>query len=342
MNFKKLNKPFIIADMCSNHNHNLETALAIVDAAAKARADALRLQTSTADMLTIKSDRKEFIVKEKNSLWHGQSLYDIYKTAHIPLEWHKEIFNRCREHGLLCYSSPGSAEAVDFLEEFNPPFYEISSYDNADHRLIKRVAQTKKPVILPICMLSVEELNESIDVLKNNGCKDIVLLKCAIAYPSRPADANLATLSDMKERFPDCTTGLMDFSLGKAVSLAAVALGAKVLQRRITLLSADGCIDSAYSLEPSEFETFVESVNTVYQAIGKVSYGKSTYKYVKQFRRSLYVVKPLAKGEKFTPEHVKSIRVANGLPAKRFEEVMTKTASRNIVEGVPLAEDMLS
>ncbi|WP_424244270.1 N-acetylneuraminate synthase [Elusimicrobium posterum] len=342
MDFKNLNKPFIIAEMSGNHNNSLERALEIVEAAAKTGVDALKIQTYTADTLTIDSDREEFLIKDSKSLWKGESLYSLYKKASTPWEWHKPIYDKCKELGLICFSTPFDFTAVDFLEELGNPIYKIASFENADIPLIKRVAQTKKPVIMSTGMATLEELEESVKTLEQNGCPQIVILKCTSTYPATPENTNLLTITDMQKRFPNCVIGLSDHTLGTAVAVASVALGAKVIEKHFTLSRAQGGVDSAFSMEPAEMKALVNDSADALKALGKVSYEVTeAEKPSLKFRRSLFVVKDIKKGEALSAENIRSIRPAYGLAPKHYEAVLGKKAKTDLEKGTPLSFDLI-
>ncbi|MDR2692967.1 MAG: pseudaminic acid synthase [Chitinispirillales bacterium] len=341
--FKELSKPFIIAEMSGNHNQSLERALLLVHEAAKAGVDALKIQTYTPDTITINSDRDEFMIMDMDSLWKGETLYSLYEKAYTPWEWNKPIFDRCAELGIIGFSTPFDFSAVDFLEGLNVPVYKIASFENYDLPLLKRVAKTGKPVIMSTGMIGLEELEESVAVLKGNGCPEVVLLKCTSTYPADPGNTNLLTIDDMRKRFPDCVIGLSDHTLGTAVSVAAVALGAMVIEKHFTVSRADGGVDSAFSVESDEMKKLIFDVNIAYRSRGNVFYGSTEAEIPSlKFRRSLYVVKSMRRGEPFTPENVRSIRPSGGLLPKMYEGVLGKKAARDIMGGVPLAEEMIA
>ena len=341
--FKELTKPFIIAEMSGNHNQSLDRALLLVEEAAKAGVDALKIQTYTPDTITIDSDREEFKIKDKESLWQGETLYSLYKKAYTPWEWNKPIFDKCKDLGIIGFSTPFDFSAVDFLETLNIPLYKIASFENYDLPLLKYVAKTKRPVIMSTGMIELKELKESVQVLKDNGCPEIILLKCTSTYPADPINSNLLTISDMKKQFPDCIIGLSDHTLGTAVSVTSVSLGAMVIEKHFTFLRADGGVDSTFSMEPDEIKKLVFDVNIAYQALGKVFYGPTEAETPSlKYRRSLYVVKDIKKGEQFTPENIRSIRPANGLPTKMYEVILNKKAAYALPTGIPLKKDMIS
>jgi len=340
--FKELTKPFIIAEMSGNHNQSLERALLLVEEAAKTGVDALKIQTYTPDTITIDSDREEFLIKDKDSLWKGETLYSLYKKAYTPWEWNKPIFNKCAELGIIGFSTPFDFSAVDFLEELKVPLYKIASFENYDLPLLKYVAKTGKPVIMSTGMIQLEELKESVSVLKDNGCSEIVLLKCTSTYPADPENTNLLTIGDMQKQFPDCVIGLSDHTLGTAVSVASIALGAKVIEKHFTISRAEGGVDSAFSMEPDEMKKLVSDSTIAYKSLGKAFYGPTEAEIPSlKYRRSLYVVKDIKKGEPFTAENIRSIRPANGMPTKMYEEIIGKKAVADISAGMPLNENLV-
>ena len=341
--FKELTKPFIIAEMSGNHNQNLERAIMIVEKAAKTRVDALKIQTYTPDTITIDSNNEEFLIKDKDSLWKGETLYSLYKKAYTPWDWDKHIFDKCNELRIIGFSTPFDFTAVDFLEDLNVPFYKIASFENYDIPLLKYIAKTKKPVIMSTGLIKLEELKESVSVLKDNGCPEVVLLKCTSTYPADPKDTNLLTICDMQRQFPDCIIGLSDHTLGTAVSVAGIALGARVIEKHFTISRAEGGVDSAFSMEPIEMKNLVSEVNIAYQSMGNVFYGPTEAEIPSlKFRRSLYIVKDLKKGEQFTHENIRSIRPAYGLSTKLYEEVIGKKAIVDIRAGTPLSKAVYS
>ncbi|MDR2591726.1 MAG: pseudaminic acid synthase [Chitinispirillales bacterium] len=341
--FKELSKPFVIAEMSGNHNQSLGRALSLVDEAAKTGVDALKIQTYTPDTITIDSDRDEFLIKDKDSLWKGDTLYSLYKKAYTPWDWSKPIFDKCAESGIMGFSTPFDFSAVDFLEDLGVSVYKIASFENYDLPLLKYVAKTGKPVIMSTGMIGFEELKESVDVLHCNGCPEVVLLKCTSTYPAAPENTNLLTISDMQMRFPECVIGLSDHTLGTSVSVAAVALGAMVIEKHFTISRADGGVDSVFSVEPDEMKKLIFEINIAYRSRGNVFYGSTEAEIPSlRFRRSLYVVKSMKKGELFTPDNIKSIRPSGGLSTKRYEDVLGKKAAYDILGGVPLIEEMIT
>ena len=337
MEDKKNKGPFIIAEMSGNHNKSLKRAIAIVDAAANAGVNAMKLQTYTADTMTIDCDLPDFIINDPKSLWNGRKLYDLYHEASTPWQWHKAIFNRCKQKGIICFSSPFDETSVDFLESLACPIYKIASFELVDIPLIKKVASTGKPMIMSAGMATIKEIKEAVDVARMAGCTDLTLLKCTSTYPADPSDSNLLTILDIKKRF-DCEVGLSDHTLGIGVALASIALGATVIEKHFTLSRGDGGVDSAFSMEPKEMKQLVEESKKVYQALGKVAYGPTkAEKESLIFRRSLYVVKDMKKAEVITNEKVRAIRPGYGLAPKYLNDVIGKKVNQAIARGMPLA-----
>jgi N-acetylneuraminate synthase len=332
----RTHKPFIIAEMSGNHNQSLDRALSLVDAAAASGVDAIKLQTYTADTITVKGAYK---INDKDSLWEGKELYDLYKQAYTPWEWHEQIFHRAKEKGLVAFSSPFDSTAVDFLENLNVPLYKIASFENTDHILLKKVASTGKPVIMSTGVAQVADIQESLEVLKGAGCKDVVLLKCTSTYPSSPENTNLLTIPHMRELY-QVPIGLSDHTMGIGASVAAVAMGAVVIEKHFTLRRADGGVDSAFSLEPEELKALVVESERAWLATGKVSYSLTEKeKKSLSFKRSLFVVKDISKGEQFTGDHVRSVRPSTGLHTRYFDQVIGRKASQDIAAGTPLNFD---
>jgi N-acetylneuraminate synthase len=327
--------------MSGNHNQSLERALAIVDAAAKAGAHALKIQTYTADTMTLDLDEGEFFISDPKNLWQGKSLYKLYQEAYTPWEWHKTIFDRCRKLGMIGFSTPFDETAVDFLESLNVPFYKIASFENTDIPLIRKVAATGKPMIISTGMATVAELDETVRAARDAGCKDLVLLKCTSTYPASPENTNVRTIPHLRELF-GCEVGLSDHTMGIGVAVASVALGASVIEKHFTLRRADGGVDSSFSLEPEEMHALVIESERAWQALGQVTYGPvETEKGSMAYRRSLYVVRDIQAGEVFTRENVRSIRPGHGLPPKYFDAVLGKPAKRSLAKGTALSWDMV-
>lgn len=328
--------PFIIAEMSGNHNHSLERALDIVEAAAKAGVSALKIQTYTPDTMTIDLDEREFHIGDPDSLWEGKSLYQLFGEAETPWEWHKPIFERARALGIIPFSSPFDETAVVFLESLNVPFYKIASFENTDLPLIRRVAATGKPMIISTGMATVAELDETVRAARVAGCKDLVLLKCTSTYPATAENTNILTIPHLRELF-DCEVGLSDHTMGIGVSVASVALGANVIEKHFTLSRADGGVDSAFSMEPAEMSQLVLESERAWQALGKISYGPSETEVKSlQYKRSLYIVEDLKSGDILTKENLRAIRPGLGLPTKYLELVLGKTINQNIKRGTAL------
>lgn len=333
--------PFVIAEMSGNHNQSLDRAMAIVEAAAKAGAHALKLQTYTADTMTLDVGGEGFSIEDKDSLWTGASLYNLYQEAYTPWEWHGPIFARARELGMIPFSTPFDESAVVFLEDLSVPCYKIASFENTDLPLIRRVAATGKPMIISTGMASVAELDESVRAAREAGCRDLVLLKCTSTYPATPENTNIATIPHMRTLF-DCQVGLSDHTMGVGVSVASVALGATVIEKHFTLDRAEGGVDSSFSMEPAELSALVVETERAWQAMGRVVYGAcGAEKKSLQFRRSLYVVKDLKAGEVLTRDNVRSIRPGLGLPPKHIDQLLGCRVAADVKRGTPLHWDLI-
>nr|WP_295903183.1 pseudaminic acid synthase [uncultured Bdellovibrio sp.] len=330
-------KPFIIAEMSGNHNKSLDRALAIVDAAAEAGADALKLQTYTADTMTLDIEENEFFISDDKSLWKGNSLHKLYQMAYTPWDWHAPIFERCKKRGMICFSTPFDETAVDFLETLQVPLYKIASFENTCIPLLKKVAKTGKPVIMSTGMATVGELDESVKALREAGCKELILLKCTSTYPATPEKTNILTIPHMRQLF-DVQVGLSDHTMGCGVSLASIALGATVIEKHFTLNRADGGVDSTFSMEPAEFKILTIEAERAWQSLGRINYGVSSAQEEKSkiFRRSIYVAKDVRKGDILTVENIRCIRPGLGLETKYYELVLGKTASCDLKKGTPL------
>ena len=333
--------PFIIAEMSGNHNQSLERALAIVDAAAAAGAHALKIQTYTADTMTLDSSEGEFFIADPASLWQGKSLHALYQEAHTPWEWHQPIFERAQALGMIAFSTPFDESAVDFLESLDVPCYKIASFENTDLPLIRKVAATGKPMIISTGMASVAELDEAVHTARSAGCRHLVLLKCTSTYPASPANTNLRTIPHLRELF-DCEVGLSDHTMGIGAAVASVALGAAVIEKHFTLARADGGVDSSFSLEPAELHSLVVETERAWQAIGQISYGSSAAEEKsKVFRRSIYACTDIAAGEALTRENIRIIRPGFGLPPKFIDLCLGRKARSAIKRGSPIAWDLL-
>jgi N-acetylneuraminate synthase len=333
--------PLIVAEMSGNHNQSLERALEIVEAAARAGAHALKLQTYTAETMTLDLDRGEFRIEDPASLWQGKTLYRLYQEAHTPWEWHRPIFERCRALGLIPLSTPFDATAVDFLETLDLPWYKIASFENTDIPLIRKVAATGKPMVISTGMATEEELGDAVAAARAAGCRHLVLLKCTSTYPASAADTNIRTIPDLRRKF-GCLAGLSDHTMGIGVAVASVALGAAVIEKHFTLARSDGGVDSAFSLEPEELKALVAETGQAWQALGSVRYGPTDRERDSlMFRRSLYVVRDMRAGDTFTRENLRAIRPGLGLPPKHLDEVTGRKARRDVVLGSPLSWDMV-
>jgi len=333
--------PFIIAEMSGNHNQSLERALEIVEVVAKTGAHALKIQTYTPDTMTLDIDEREFHIGDPNNLWAGISLYNLYAQAHTPWDWHEPIFRRAKELGLIVFSTPFDDTAVDFLEDLNVPCYKIASFENTDLPLIRRAAATGKPLIISTGMASIAELDNAVQAARNEGCKDLILLKCSSTYPAAASDTNILTIPHMRDLF-GCEVGLSDHTMGLGVSLASVSLGASVIEKHFTLSRKDGGVDSTFSMEPTEMAQLVVEAHRAWQALGGIFYG-STAEEKKSliFRRSLYIVKNLKAGEILTNENVRAIRPGFGLPPLYLELILGKKISQDVVRGTALSWSLL-
>jgi pseudaminic acid synthase len=331
---------FIVAELSGNHHQSLDKAIALVRAAKVAGVDAVKLQTYTPDTITIKCDNPNFTIRG-GTLWEGQTLHDLYGQAYTPWEWHAELKALAESLGMQCFSSPFDDTAVDFLEGLRVPAYKIASFELVDLPLVRRVARTGKPLIMSTGMASIAEIDEAVRTAREAGARELVLLACSSAYPSPPETINLRRIPDLAERF-GVVAGLSDHTLGTAVPIASVAMGASVIEKHFCLSRAEPGPDSAFSLEPSEFAAMVDAVRTAERALGRPEYGVSAAEQASQvFRRSLFVVKDVKAGERFTAESVRSIRPGNGLHTRHLEEVLGREAARDIARGTPLSWDLV-
>jgi len=333
--------PFIIAEMSGNHNQSLERALEIVEAAAKAGAHGFKIQTYTPDTMTLDLDEREFHISDSNSLWVGTSLYKLYGKAYTPWEWHKPIFDRARELGMIPFSTPFDDTAVDFLESLDVPCYKVASFENTDLPLIRRVAATGKPLIISTGMASIAELDDTVRAAREAGCKDLILLKCTSTYPATAENTNILTIPHLRELF-GCEVGLSDHTMGVGVSVASVALGATVIEKHFTLNREDGGVDSSFSMEPAEMAQLVLETERAWQALGQVNYGPTEpEKKSIQFRRSLYVVQDLKAGDVLTTDNIRAIRPGLGLPTKYLERMLGKTVRQDVKRGTALEWELI-
>jgi N-acetylneuraminate synthase len=334
--------PYLIAEMSGNHNHSLERALAIVDAAAAAGADAIKLQTYTADTMTLDVRTSGFVIEDEQSLWAGRQLYELYQEAHTPWDWHAPIMARAASHGLYCFSSPFDDSAVDFLESLGVPAYKIASFEATDLPLIRKVARTGKPMIISTGMASAGEIDEAVTTARAAGCEQLVLLKCTSTYPATPENTNLRTIPNLRETF-GCEVGLSDHTMGCGVAVAAVAFGAVVIEKHFTLARADGGVDSAFSLEPEEFRQLRIETERAWEGLGSVTYGGTAAEAKSRaFRRTLYVARDMKAGDSLTVENLRIVRPGFGLPPKFYEMLLGKRINQDAAAGTPLSWDLLA
>jgi len=332
---------FIVAEMSGNHNQDINQAYKIINAAAKAGADAVKMQTYTADIITLDCDNKYFQVKV-NDAWKGQTLYNLYKKAYTPWAWQAKLKKYGEAKGILVFSSPFDNTAVDFLESLKVAIYKVASFEVVDIPLLKRIGQTGKPVIMSRGMASIKEIKLAVKTLKKHGCPQVAVLHCVSSYPAKPEEMNLATIIDIIKRFK-VVAGLSDHALNITVSIAAAALGASVIEKHLTIKRSDGGPDAAFSLEPQEFRSLVQAVRLVERAIGQPNY-KVTKSEAENiiFRKSIFAVKDIKSGEKFTSANVRSIRPGYGLAPKYYDQIMGKIAKKNIEKGVPLNWNLIN
>jgi N-acetylneuraminate synthase len=332
--------PYVIAEMSANHNGSLDRALAIVEAAKASGADAIKLQTYRADTITIDFDGPEFLLKE--GLWAGRRLYELYQSAAMPWEWHAPLFKKAKEIGIAIFSSAFDATAVDLLQSLDAPAYKVASLETGDIALIQRIAATGKPMIVSTGASEIGEIAEAVSAARAGGCRDLILLQCTSGYPTPASESNLRTIPHMAEMF-DCMVGLSDHTYGTAVPVAAVALGACVIEKHVTLRRADGGVDSDFSLEPDELARLVADCRTAWEAVGRVHYQVSaSERAIRPLRRSLYVVKDVAAGDPITEAHIRSIRPGRGLAPKHLKAVLGKRAAKALKRGQPLDWSMVA
>ena len=333
--------PFVIAEMSGNHNQSLERALEIVEASARSGADAIKLQTYTADTMTLDVDGGSFEIKDPNSLWKGRNLHDLYKQAYTPWEWHGEIMKKASELGIICFSSPFDETAVDFLLDLDVPAFKIASFENNHLPLIEKAAATGKPLIISTGMATLGELDQAVNTAYDAGCQELVLLKCTSTYPATPENTNISTIPHLRQLFGS-EVGLSDHTMGVGVAIASVALGATVIEKHFTLARSEGGVDSAFSLEPEEMSMLVTETKRAWQAIGEVRYGPTLAEEKSLiFRRSIYVSKDISIGDTFNNENIKIIRPGDGAPPSLYNEIIGKTATKNYQAGTPLSIQQL-
>ncbi len=333
--------PFIIAEMSGNHNQSLDKALAIVDAAAEAGVHALKIQTYTADTMTLDIDSGEFLIDNPANLWKGKSLYKLYQEAYTPWEWHEAIFNRCAERGIIGFSTPFDETAVDFLESLQVPCYKIASFENTDIPLIRKVAATGKPVIISTGMATIAELDETVHEARAAGCEQLILLKCTSTYPAEASESNVATIPHMRQLF-NCEVGLSDHTMGVGVGVASVALGGTVIEKHLTLSRAEGGVDAAFSMEPQEMKQLVLETAQAWKSLGQIQYGPSASEQASmEHRRSLYITQDLTPGDRLSSENIRAIRPGKGLPPKYIDLFLGRAVSKPVKKGTPLSFDIL-
>jgi N-acetylneuraminate synthase len=331
--------PYVIAELSGNHNGQLERALRLVDAAKEAGADAVKIQTYTADTITIDDDGPDFTIKE--GPWRGRRLYELYREAHTPWEWHPALFEYARKIGITCFSSPFDSTAIDLLEGLGAPAYKIASFELIDLPLIRYAAKARKPLIMSTGMASADEITDAVDAAKEGGASEIILLHCVSGYPTPAEEANLARISALAKAY-SCPIGLSDHTLTIETAIAAVALGAVLIEKHFTMKREDGGPDAAFSLEPDEFAAMVQGARTAYSALGRAEYERAPSERGSTiFRRSLYAVKDIAKGEILTNSNVRSIRPGYGLPPKHLTELLGRRALRDISRGTPMSFDLV-
>jgi len=335
-------RPFIIGELSANHNQSLKRALKIVDEAARVGVHAIKLQTYTAETMTLDIRDREFFIDDSKSLWKGESLYQLYQKAYTPWEWHKPIFDRCKKLGMVGFSTAYDETALDFLESLDVPCYKIASFENTDLPLIRQVAKTGKPMIISSGMATVSEMEETVNAARLSGCKELILLQCTSSYPSSPEFSNLVTIPHMRQLF-QCQVGLSDHTLGIGVGVASIALGATVIEKHLTLDRKDGGVDSAFSMEIDEIGSLVTETERAWRAMGNVVYGPlDSERGSLKFRRSLYIVKPMKVGDIFSKANVRAIRPGRGLAPKHYEFFLGRRVNKDVPMGTPLSWDLLS
>ena len=333
-------RPFVIAELSGNHQQSYALAIEMIEAAAASGADAIKLQTYTADSMTLELDHDEFLISDENSLWQGESLHELYQKAATPYEWHEGLFAHAKQLGLIAFSSPFDEDAVDFLESLDVPCYKIASFENTDLSLIRKVAKTGKPVIISTGMASVAEIEEAFKAAREVGCEELILLKCTSAYPAPSKDINLQTILDMKTRF-DCLIGLSDHTVGSDIAIAASALGAVVIEKHFVLDRTLGGVDAAFSLEPRELRCMVDSIKNVSLAMGGINYGDTKSDTdAKRYRRSLYISESIQAGEKVSVQNLRTVRPGLGLAPKYAENILGRTAKNYISKGTAVSWDL--
>ncbi len=334
-------KPYVIAEMSGNHNQSLDRALSIVDAAAAAGADAIKLQTYTADTMTLDLSSAEFFISDPTSLWADRSLHALYQEAYTPWDWHKPIMERAHAHSIACFSSPFDESSVDFLETLGVPAYKIASFECIDLPLIRRVASTGKPLIISTGMATLSEIGEAVDTARSAGCTNMVLLKCTSTYPASPENSNLRTIAHMRDLF-NCEVGISDHSMGIGVAVAAVAFGATVIEKHFTLSRAEGGVDAEFSLEPHEFASLAAEAERAWQALGQIKYGPTEAEVrARARRRSLYIGEDMKAGEILTKNNLRRIRPGLGLMPRYYDILLGKAVNSDVTKGTPVSWDII-
>lgn len=331
--------PYVIAELSANHNGDIDRARSIIDSAKAAGADAVKIQTYRPDTITLDCDTEEFTVR--GGLWDGRTLYDLYREAHMPWEWHAPLFEHARKRGITIFSSPFDTTAIDLLEDLNAPAYKIASFEAVDLPLIKYAATTGKPMIISTGMADADEIQEAIDAAREGGCKELAILHCVSGYPAPASDYNLRTIPDMLRRF-GVVTGLSDHTLDNTTAIASIAMGAAIIEKHFTLDRSGGGPDDSFSLEPHELEALCRNCNTAWHALGRIDYGiKPSESANVKFRRSLYFVKDLAAGQAITPESVRSVRPGFGLATKQLDLIIGKRVTRDVAANSAVSWDVI-
>jgi pseudaminic acid synthase len=333
-------RPYVVAELSGNHNQSLELALSIVEAAAWAGVDAVKLQTYTADTITMDHSSPEFFVSEASALWKGEKLYDLFHKAHTPWDWHEPLMRKAKDLGLACFSSAFDETSVDFLESLGAPAYKIASYECVDIPLIQRVARTNKPVIISTGMASIGEIDDAVKAVREAGNSSVALLKCTSSYPAKAENSNLVTIAHMRSQF-NLEVGISDHTLGIGAAVVSIAMGSTIVEKHITLSRKDGGVDAAFSLEPTEMKALVEEVNAAWLALGTIHYGPTMVEMNSVgSRRSLYFVADVEEGERISGSNVRSIRPGLGLPPKYLSVLLGKKVNRRVARGTPLSWDL--
>jgi pseudaminic acid synthase len=330
---------YVIAEISANHNGSIDKALELVRLAAEAGADAVKIQTYTADTITLDSDAEPFLIK--GTIWDGRRLYDLYQEAHTPWEWHAAIFAEAKKYGIDCFSTPFDPTAVDYLEALSPVLYKVASFEVVDIPLMRKIGATRRPVIMSTGMATLAEIDEAVQALRESGCKQLALLKCTSAYPAPPEDSHLRTIPHLAQAF-QVVSGLSDHTLGSTVAIASIALGARIIEKHFCCSRSEPGPDSSFSMEPAEFREMVAAIRQVEKALGRVNYTLSEKEKIsRSHRRSLFVAKDIAAGELITEVNVRSIRPADGMHTRHLPELLGRHATRDLKLGTPLTWDMI-